>query len=303
MKPSKRILITGASGLLGTRLTSLLEERGHEVLHLSRSRGRGKQKTFLWDVTKQTIEDGAFDGVDVIVHLAGAAVVEKRWSAARKKEIIDSRVQSTALLYKELKSRRHNVQAFVSASAIGYYGFTSPETFTESGSPGTDFLAQVTALWEQEADKIAGLNIRLVKMRIGVVLAKNGGALKPIADTVRWNIGAPLGSGNQFISWVHEDDICLMFVHAIENQEMRGPYNGVAPQPVTNRDLTKAVASVLNKPLILPNVPAFALKIALGEMSAIVVNGSKVSADKIINAGYTFRYPILQDALENLLKG
>jgi uncharacterized protein (TIGR01777 family) len=302
MKASKRILITGASGFLGTRLTQMLEAKGYEVYHLSRSKKNAEEKTFVWDVRKQTIEKGALSSVDAIIHLAGASVAEKRWTEERKKEIIDSRTQSADLLYNTLKTEAHHVKTFISASAIGYYGFTRDEVFTESSSPGSDFLARVTVQWEKAADKIADLGIRLVKIRIGVVLGNGGGALEPIAKAAKALVGSPLGSGNQYMSWIHLDDVCAMFIHALEQEQMNGPYNAVAPKAVTNRELTKKVAKVLHKPMIFPSVPAFVLKIMFGEMSEIILFGSKVSPDKILATGFVHRFPDLDQTLNDLLK-
>jgi uncharacterized protein (TIGR01777 family) len=301
MPQPKRILITGASGLVGSRLTELLQQHGHEVWHLSRS-NEGTVKTFQWDVHKQTIHPGALEGVNAIVHLAGAGVADKRWTNKRKKEIIDSRVQSIKLLFSELEKGNHEVKDFVSASAIGYYGFDHPERiFREADSPGTDFLAQVTKQWEAEADTLTSLGLRVVKMRLGVVLAKNGGALKPIASTVKRYVGAPLGSGNQFISWIHLDDVCGMFIKAITDEKINGPVNAVAPEPVTNRQLTKMIASKLHKPMVLSTVPAFVLRLALGEMADIVLEGAKVSPEKILQIGYEYKFRTLDEALTDLL--
>jgi uncharacterized protein (TIGR01777 family) len=301
MPQPKRILITGASGLVGSRLTELLQQHGHEVWHLSRS-NEGTVKTFQWDVHKQTIHPGALEGVNTIVHLAGAGVADKRWTNKRKKEIIDSRVQSIKLLFSELEKGNHEVKDFVSASAIGYYGFDHPEKiFREADPPGTDFLAQVTKQWEAEADTLTSLGLRVVKMRLGVVLAKNGGALKPIASTVKRYVGAPLGSGNQFISWIHLDDVCGMFIKAIADGKINGPVNAVAPEPVTNKQLTKMIASKLHKPMVLPAVPAFVLRLALGEMADIVLEGAKVSPEKILQIGYEYKFRTLEEALTDLL--
>lgn len=301
MQERKRILITGASGLVGSRLTEILQAHGHEVWHLSRGKS-GKVKTFQWDVDSQEIDKDAFEGVDTIVHLAGASVAEKRWTARRKQEISDSRVKSTRLLFNELRTRSHKIKSFISASAIGYYGFKNPEAvFTESSPPGNDFLATVTKEWETEADKIATLGLRVVKMRVGVVLARNGGALQPIAKAVKMNVGSALGSGQQLISWIHLDDLCNMFVKVIDDQRMEGPYNAVALHPVSNHNLTKAIAAKLGKPFFLPPVPGFLLKVALGEMADIVVNGSHVAPRKMLESGFTYKFPSLNEALTDVL--
>jgi uncharacterized protein len=301
MGQGQRVLITGASGLIGTRLTQLLTSSGYAVAHLSRSKS-SKNQTYTWDVEKQVIEKDALRNVDAIIHLAGANVAEKRWSAKRKKELTDSRVNSTRLLYNELKKGNHQVKAFICASAIGYYGFENEQTtFTETDSAGSDFLASLTEKWEQEADKISELGIRVAKLRTGVVLSKEGGALAPIAKTVRNLVGAALGTGRQYVSWVHLEDICGMFIHLLENDQLSGAYNGVANKPVTNAELTRVVANELNKPLLLPHVPAFALKLAFGEMANIVLRGSKSSNEKIVKAGYKMKFPEIREAVANLL--
>jgi uncharacterized protein len=301
METSKRILITGASGLVGSRLTQMLLQKGYEVWHLSRSK-EGKVPTFQWDVNRQTINEKAFEGVEAIIHLAGASVADKRWTAKRKQEILESRVKSTQLLFKELGSRNHSVKHFISASAVGYYGFENEgKIFGENDAAGNDFLAQVTKQWEHEVEKIASLGIRVARMRIGVVLARGGGALAPIAKTVKYNIGSPLGSGKQYISWVHLDDVCGIFIHTLESPSLSGPVNTVAPGPVTNKELTRAIADHLGKPMFLPAVPEFVLKIVLGEMADIVTRGSKVSPEKIMRSGYRFKFDNLDAALTDLL--
>lgn len=298
----KKILITGASGLVGSRLTLLLLQKGYRVSHLGRQKKSGTVESYTWDVAKGTIDPAALHEVDAIIHLAGAGVAEKRWTEKRKKEIIESRTKSSALLQKALQENTHTVKTVVSASAIGYYGFANPEqVFTEQSPAGTDFMAQVTRQWEEAVDKINSPAIRVVKLRIGIVLSDEGGALAELAKPVRYGFGAPLGSGEQDVSWIHLDDLCAMFIHAIEKNDMHGAYNAASGQWVTNRAMTKAIAKALDKPLWLPAVPAFALKIALGEMAAVVLAGSKVSADKIKSTGFEFQYINLDAALKNLL--
>jgi uncharacterized protein len=299
---SKKILITGASGLVGTRLTELLLQKGYQVSHLGRSKKSGKVKSFVWNIEKGEVDSEALKEVEVIIHLAGAGVADKRWSEKRKMEIRESRTQSTALLCKTLEKGNHSVRKVVSASAIGYYGFCLDERiFTEESEPGTDFLAQVTRLWEEEVDKISTLNLQVTKLRIGIVLSAHGGALVEMARPVRFGVGSPLGTGQQYLSWIHLDDLCAMFIKAAEDDKMIGAYNAVCDW-VTNEALTKSIAKVLGKPLWLPSVPAFIMKIVVGEMAVIVVNGSKVSSDKIKHAGFTFRYNHLEEALNECLK-
>lgn len=298
----KNILITGASGLVGTRLTELLLQKVYQVSHLSRSKSDGPIPAFTWNISNQEIEDGALGQTDAIIHLAGAGIADKRWTAARKKEILDSRVKSTELLYEALKGEKHQVKTFVSASAIGIYGFAGSEkVFDEDSEPANDFLADVVKQWEATVDKIESLGIRVVKIRIGILLSEQGGALREMMQPFKWGVGSPLGSGKQFLSWIHIDDVCQIFMKAIEDDRMQGVYNAVGPNPVTNKELTVSMAKALRKPLWLPNVPSFILKIVLGEMADLVLKGSKVSSDKVQKAGYEFVFPDLKKALEDLL--
>lgn len=299
---AKKILITGASGLVGSRLTELLLQKGYQVSHIGRSKKTDAVPSFVWDIEKQWIDPLALEGVDTIIHLAGAGVADKRWNAKRKQEILDSRVKSSQVLFEFLKDNAHSVKTFVSASAIGIYGFADNEkVFTEDSAPANDYLAQVVKQWEASVDQIQSLGIRVAKMRIGIVLSEKGGALLEMAKPIRLGVGAPLGSGDQYLSWIHLDDLCEMFVKAAEDATMSGAYNAVAPQWNTNREVTKAIAQALNKPLLLPPVPGFVLKIIVGEMAAIVLGGSKVSAEKIQKTGFQFQFTDLSDALRDLL--
>ncbi|MBT1704377.1 TIGR01777 family oxidoreductase [Chryseosolibacter indicus] len=303
MNASKRILLTGASGLIGSRLTEMLLQKGYEVSHLSRHKSNtSKVKTFVWNIESGAIEKGALDGIDTIIHLAGAGVADKRWTNSRKKEILESRTKSTALLFNELKKENAPVKNFISASAIGYYGFdNNSKLFDENDKPGSGFLAEVTSAWEAEADKIEQLGIRLVKLRIGIVLSKKGGALEPMAKAVKFLVGSPLGSGDQYMSWIHIEDLCQMFIHAVENTEVRGAFNAVAPNPVTNKEMTEAIAKQLRKPMIFPSVPAFVLKAIFGEMGDVVLKGNKVSSKKIQETRFNYKFTTLDKALKDLL--
>jgi uncharacterized protein (TIGR01777 family) len=297
----KKILITGASGLIGSSLTKSLIARGHSVAHLGRSKKSDHVSTFLWDPMKGVIDVNALEQIDTIVHLAGAGVAEKRWTHSRKKEILESRTKSTDLLYQTLKNNRHNIQAFISASAIGFYGFGgNDKIFTEDDKPGSDFLAQVTDQWENEVTKIIDLGLRVVKVRIGIVLSEKGGALKEMVKPIKLGLGSPLGTGKQFMSWIHIEDLCDMFVKAVEDETMNGSYNATTTW-CTNEEMTKALANILKRPLWLPPVPSFFLKVILGEMADIVLKGSKVSSEKIRQAGYRYKFPDLNEALKNLL--
>lgn len=303
------ILITGGTGTIGRRLTQLLQEKGYTVALLTSS---GKSlpgvTSYAWNVKTGQIDAQAIATADAIVHLAGAGIADERWTDARKREILESRTQSTALLAKALRETPNRVRTFVSSSAIGYYGGdTGDRLMTESSPAGNDFLAQVTRAWErsvEEIDKIRtnGVAIRTVRIRTGVVLTMAGGALPKLVQPIKLGAGAPIGSGQQYISWIHVDDLCRMFIQALETESWQGAYNGVAPNPVTNEDLTRQIAQVLNRPLILPKIPAFAIKLAFGEL-AVAVLGSSLVLNKRIDNETTFRYkfPKLKEALEDLL--
>ncbi|MBB3055026.1 TIGR01777 family oxidoreductase [Mucilaginibacter gotjawali] len=294
----KSILLTGGTGLIGSSLTKQLLDKGYTVSHLSRSPGRDPRvKTFLWDVHKGEIAEHCIDGVDVIIHLAGAGIADGRWTEARKKEIIDSRTKSIQLIYGLLKTRKHQVKSIISASAIGYYSDRGEELMTEESTPFTDFMAKCCVEWENVVDEGKALGLQVTKFRTGVVLDK-GGALAKMAAPVKLFVGAPLGSGRQWIPWIHVQDVIGMYLFAVENENFEGVYNMVAPNPVTNKELTRAIAKQLHKPLWLPNVPSFLLKLVLGEMSTIVLGSTKVSAKKIEAAGYKFIYSEVSLALK-----
>ena len=298
-----KILITGGSGLIGRHLTSMLLSRGYEVVHLGRSpKGNSKVRTFLWDVANRMIDSEAFSGVDTIIHLAGEGIADKPWTTQRKRQILESRTQSTRLLFDTLKKTSHQVRTFISASAIGYYGFNDNDhEFNESDAPGTDFLAGVVKSWEQEVDNIHQLGLRVAKIRVGIVLTMEGGALKEMVKPIRFYVGAPLGSGTQYLSWIHIDDLCAIFAKAIEDMNFQGAYNGVGPYAVTNEEFTQAVAKVLNKPLLLPRVPSWTLKLLFGEMADLVIKGNKISSDKLKRTGFKYRFPTVEAALTDLL--
>ncbi len=296
---TKKILIAGGSGLIGKQLTNTLLERGYAVAHLGRSTSGGKVPTFIWDPEKGTYDKDALDGIDVVVNLAGAGVADKRWTPDRKKTIIESRIKSVALLSKMIENS--SVETVIGASAIGYYGFSKEKIFNESDPSGSDFLAHVTREWEEAYHPINKQGKRLVNFRIGIVLAKEGGALQEMAKPIRYFVGAPLGSGQQVLSWIHIDDLCAMFLQAVEQKEMQGVYNAVSPNPVTNKEITYAIAEKLKRPILVPFVPAFGLKIVLGEMAGIVLNGSVVSSNKIEATGFEFSFPHLDGALQDLL--
>lgn len=302
---SKNVLISGGTGMIGSRLTQILQQKGYRVSHLSRSAGnRQDVTTYVWDIRRQEIDPEALAGADYVIHLAGAGVADGRWTKSRKQAILKSRTESTRLLHDAISQLGdHRIKAFLSASAIGIYGAdTGSAEIFESSPKGDDFLAMVTEKWEAAADEIKRLNIRTVKLRIGVVLSMEGGALPRIVQPVKLGAGAPLGSGQQYVSWIHLEDLCRMFVYALENDELADVYNAVAPRPVTNEQLTKSAAQTLKKPLFLPNVPGFAIRLAFGEMASIVLGGNRVSSRRMEEAGFDFRYNKIDAALEDLLK-
>lgn len=298
---SKHILVTGGTGLLGKKLTNVLFEKGYTVSHLSRKQGDDvRVKTYLWDIHKGLIDEHCIDGVDTIIHLAGSGIADGRWTEERKKEIIDSRTKSIELVYKVLKNKSHRVTSVISASGVGYYSDRGDELMHEDDSPAHDFLGTCCIEWEQAVDEGEKLGLRVVKFRTGVVLDRDGGALPQLALPIKFAAGSPLGNGKQWIPWIHHEDAVDMYLYGIEQADLKGAYNMVAPNPVTNAQLTKAVAKQLNRPLWLPNVPAFAIKLLFGEMSILVLGSTKVSSQKIEEAGFKFKYSVVEEALKEI---
>jgi uncharacterized protein (TIGR01777 family) len=295
------ILITGGSGGLGKKLSKHLLGKGYQVSVLSRAPGKDKDiKTFLWDVNKGAIDEHCIDGVDTIIHLAGAGIADKRWTDERKKEIVESRTKSIALIYNLLKGRANKVASVISASGIGYYSDRGDELLTETSSPTHDFISQCCVDWEAAVDEGEKLGLRVLKLRTGVVLDKDAGALPMLALPVKLFVGSAIGSGKQWIPWIHWQDVIDMYLFGIENKELKGVYNMVAPNPVTNAQMIKAVAIQLHQPLWAPRVPAFLLKLLLGEMSTLVLGSTKVSAQKMEDAGFRFKYAEVAGALNDI---
>jgi uncharacterized protein (TIGR01777 family) len=292
----RNILITGGSGLVGQRITALLEKKGYEVAWLSRS--PQDRKTFLWNVEKGEIDSEAMEWADAVVHLAGAGVAEKRWTPERKKLILESRTQSTQVLLTAIKNAQNKPSTFISASAVGYYGFNTGTALVDENSPaGNDFLAEVVIAWENEVKKMESLQLRTVLLRIGIVLDAEGGAL---GEMLKPPVAAPLGTGDQWMSWIHVEDLARMFVFALEKTTLQGVFNAVGPHPATNQQLTKEAAIAKRKPYVGIGVPGFALKLVLGEMAAMVLGGNRVSSQKIQKAGFEFEFPVLKNALKDL---
>ena len=297
------ILITGGTGMIGHRLTELLLAKGHKVSYLSRKKEKiPKVEVFQWDIQKGYIEEGALEAADYVVHLAGAGIADKRWTDERKKEIIDSRIQPIELINSYLQKNNIQLKGFISASAIGIYGGdTGDVRLDENSELGNDFLAECTKLWEIHAKKMTN-TARIVSVRIGIVLSEKGGALPKLVQPIRLGFGAALGSGKQFMSWIHVDDLCEIFVKALEDDTMQGPYNAVTPNPVTNQEMTSVAAQVLKKPLWLPNVPIFALKLVFGEMGIVVTGGNFVLNKRLSQeTDFQYKFTTIKDALNDLL--
>ena len=295
------ILVTGGTGLIGSNLYNILKSKGHKISILSRSKTK-KHNTFNWNIEENYIDDEAIINTDYIIHLAGAGIADKRWTDTRKKELIASRVDSINLLFQKVKELNPKLKGFISASGVGYYGaITSEKVFQEKDSPYNDFLSKICVFWEKEATKFKSLNIRTVILRTGVVFSNEGGALEKIIKPIKLGVGAALGSGNQYMPWIAMEDLCNMYVSAVENTELKGVYNAVAPEQITNKELTKSLAKTLKKSLWLPNVPSFILKIMLGELSVILLEGSRVSSEKIENARFKFKYPTVEKYLGEIV--
>ena len=275
-----KVLITGATGMIGSRLSDLCRESGMIVHYLTTSKSkiekREDYKGFYWNPKSEEIEKECIDGVTTIIHLAGASIAEK-WTSEYKETIIKSRTETAALLYDTLKNNEHQVENFISASAIGRYPDSLEKLYFEDDEVLADnFVGTVVKKWEAAADRFSNLGIDVAKIRVGLVLSEKGGMLEKVRKPIEMNVGAPLGSGKQWQSWIHLDDLAGIFLHATE-RELTGVYNAVAPNPVTNKEMTRQLADQLNKPLWLPNVPKFVLKTMLGEMSQIVLSSQLVS--------------------------
>lgn len=299
-----KVLITGATGLVGQELVKLLLQNGISVNYLTTSMSKLSNKPnykgFYWNISTGEINIDAFDEVEVIINLAGASVA-KRWTKTYKQEILDSRIKSTKLLFSTLSSIKNNVSQIISASAVGIYPSSINQIYHEEYEVvDNSFLGMVVHKWEQEVNHFEKLNIKVAKIRIGIVLAKNGGALQEMAKPIKYGVGAAFGSGKQYQSWIHIDDLVNVFLFTIAN-ESNGVYNAVSPYPVTNAQLTKAIAKNLSKPFFLPNIPKFVMKLILGEMHQILFSSQNVSSKKLLNRNFQFKFAALDKALQDLL--
>ncbi|MFI1770773.1 TIGR01777 family oxidoreductase [Thalassobellus citreus] len=299
-----RVLITGATGLIGQEIVKLCHEQDIAVNYLTTSKSKIQKKEnyqgFYWNPKLQEIDDACFKQVDAIIHLAGATV-SKRWTPIYKKKILNSRKETTQLLVNALKGESHSIKHVVSASAIGVYPDSLINYYDESFKiTETSFLSSVVKVWEQEVDAFSKLNIMVSKIRIGLVLSNNGGALQEMIRPIKLGMGAAFGNGKQWQSWIHIHDLAHMFLFVLQNK-LSGVYNGVAPNPVSNKELTKTIAKVLSKPLFLPNIPEFLMRFILGEIHQLLFESQRVSSKKIEDKGFYFKHHHLEPALEDLL--
>ncbi|SMC80881.1 TIGR01777 family oxidoreductase [Pedobacter nyackensis] len=298
---NKHILITGATGMIGKKLIPALQKSGHTVAILSRKqKDIPLVKSYLWDVYHHQIDPECMKGIDTIIHLAGENIAEHTWTNERKKQIIDSRVLSANLLYKTIKETNASISTFISASAVGYYGDCGDQILTEEDPSGAGFMADCCKRWEAAADQGLQLGIRVVKLRTGVILAKEEGALASMEKPIKLFAGAPLGSGKQWVPWIHIDDVVATYTMAVENDFISDAYNLCAPFPVTNATLTKNIAKKLHRPVWPFNVPEIALNMILGEMSKVVTMSTNTSAQKLLSTDFRFKYTQLEDALSDI---
>lgn len=296
----KNVLISGGSGLVGNALTRFLLNKGYKVAILSRSVKSEGDLSFKWDVDAQTIDKEAVEFADLIIHLAGENVSSKRWSPKQKKKIIDSRVKSTKLLYKAIEKADKKPELFISASAVGYYGFEDQDIAAkEDDKPGRDFLAETVKLWEEEVMKIENLGLETIRLRLGVVIAKEGGFLNAVKIPVKFGIGSAVGSGEQFIPWIEMEDLVRMIYYVMKMENPESVYNAVAPESVSNKDLMRTLAKKMRKPFFFPTVPAFMIRLLFGEMGDIVLKGKRVSSDKIEKEGFKFKHHTFSDAIKD----
>jgi uncharacterized protein (TIGR01777 family) len=300
-----KVFITGGTGFIGRSLTGLLVREGHSVCILTRN--PDKKVQFQGDVSfveGNPSVGGAWQGrlteCDAVYNLAGASIFE-RWTKANKRKILDSRILTTRNIVAALSQRKQSETHLLNASAIGYYGYHQDELLDENAPPGTDFLASVSEQWEAEAQKARAFGIRVVLCRFGIVLGRRGGALGKLLPLFRLGLGSRLGTGNQWFSWIHEQDLANILLHILLHEDYKGPVNCTAPHPVRNRDMTKILAAVLKRPVVLPPVPGFVLKMMLGEFAESLLRGQRVIPAKLETRKFQFRFPVIQQVFENLL--
>lgn len=293
----EKVVIAGGSGLIGKRLCTLLQHSGYHPIILTRNtRTDIDFDQMEWNIGEQKI-DPAFGKVDHIINLAGAGIADKRWSRSRKKQILNSRIHALQLLNDAIEKYKPTIRSFISASAVGYYGNSGSHLMHESSPNGEDFLAEVCQSWEDEASKLSNSVERLCILRIGVVLAADGGALKKMAQPVSLGMASYPGRGDQYLPWIHLDDICNIFIELVKRNDLSGIFNGVSPNPIQQKEFAYLLKQSVNRLALHAPAPIFAMKLALGEMAAVVLNSNNVSAQKIVDAGFEFIYPTAEEAL------
>jgi uncharacterized protein len=304
LNPVQSILITGGSGYVGSHLTTLLLQNGYKVSHLSESgKPYVKVQQYRWNPSAGTIDAEAFDKIDCIVHLAGASIGKRRWNKNTKREIADSRIKSAKLIFDTIYSKKLNLKAFISASAIGYYGYSDDDrVFSEKDLPSDDFLGETCRLWEEAADQFAGSGIRTVKIRTGIVIGKNAPAFEKLYKPARFGFPIRLGNGKQYMPWIHIDDLSKIYLKAIENENYSGSFNAVSPENVSNGEFMRVIAEIIDRRFLILPVPSILLKLVLGEMSSLVLNGNRVYPERLLESGYSFQYPEIKLALNNIIK-
>ena len=302
MDLKKNILITGGTGLIGKALSAELQRLGHLVAVLSRQTRQDK-KSYRWDVEKGYLDPDAIEFADVIIHLAGENISSGRWTTTQKRLIQESRTRSGELLLQAIRKSKNPPKKVIGASAIGYYGSrTTDHIFTEKDAPGTDFLARTVIDWEKSTRAMSDAGVAVTLLRIGLVLSPEGGALPRMMAPVRLGMAAGLGSGQQWMPWISLEDLVRCFIFLTETDHPGEVFNGVAPEHVKNKDFMKKLSRALGKPFILPNVPSIALKVAMGEMATLVLEGSRVSSKKVRQSGFSFQHPELESCLSGMLQ-
>jgi uncharacterized protein (TIGR01777 family) len=292
-----KILISGSSGLIGTAATTGLQADSHNVVHLVRPGKTANPGDVRWDPMRATVDVAGLGGVDVVIHLSGAGIADCRWTEERKQLLRSSRIDTTRVLVDSLSRLKQKPRVLIVASAIGYYGTRGDEILTESSINGTDFLALLCRDWEAEASRAAAMGLRTIMLRTGVVLSGKGGALPRMLTPFKLGVGGRLGSGQQWMSWIAIEDVVGIIRHAIANEQVSGPVNVVAPNPVRNEEFTRLLAGMLHRPAIFP-APAFVLRLAMGEMAdAVLLSSDRVMPERMLAAGYKFRFEILEPAL------
>ncbi len=294
-----RILITGGSGFIGRALSGELKNSGHEVIIATRRRNDSNDR-FTWD-SHELIPQDIMSGFDAVVNLAGEPVAPGRWTKERKKRILASRVNATRALAESIRNANPKPKVLISASAVGYYGPHGDEYVTEETPPASDFLAGVCRAWEAEALKAEELGVRVVLVRIGGVLGADGGALAQMVIPFKFFLGGQIGNGKQWFSWIHRDDMAGIIKYALENESVSGPVNATAPGPVTNREFSRALGKALHRPSFFA-VPGIVIKLSLGELGGMLLTGQRVLPEKVLNAGYKFKYPEVGEALRAIFE-